>query len=40
MITHRLPLKEIVRGFELVLSGEEAVKVIIKPHAKEGNGAA
>ena len=35
MITHRLPLKDIVRGFELVMSGEEAVKVIIKPHAKE-----
>ena len=37
MITHRLPLKDIVRGFELVMSGEEAVKVIIEPHAKEGN---
>jgi len=37
MITHRLPLEDIVRGFQLVLSGEEAVKVIIKPHAKEGN---
>jgi L-iditol 2-dehydrogenase len=36
MITHRLPLGEIVRGFELVLRGEEAVKVIIKPHAKGG----
>ena len=37
MITHRLPLEDIVRGFELVMSGEEAVKVIIKPHAKKGN---
>jgi L-iditol 2-dehydrogenase len=35
MITHRLPLEDIVRGFELVMSGEEAVKVIIKPHDKE-----
>jgi L-iditol 2-dehydrogenase len=40
MITHRLPLEDIARGFELVLSGEEAVKVIIKPHAKGGNGGA
>jgi len=37
MITHRLPLADIVRGFELVMRGEDAVKVIIKPHAKEGN---
>jgi len=36
MITHRLPLEDIVRGFQLVIDGEEAVKVIIKPHAKEG----
>jgi L-iditol 2-dehydrogenase len=35
MITHRLPLEDIVRGFQLVMSGEEAVKVIIKPHGKE-----
>ncbi len=32
LITHRLPLDEIVRGFELVLSGRDAIKVIIKPH--------
>jgi L-iditol 2-dehydrogenase len=37
MITHRLPLEDIVRGFRLVMSGEEAVKVIIKPHAKGEN---
>lgn len=37
MITHRLPLKDIVRGFELVMRGEEAIKVIIKPHGEEGN---
>jgi L-iditol 2-dehydrogenase len=36
MITHRLPLEEIVIGFRLVVSGEEAVKVIIKPHATKG----
>jgi L-iditol 2-dehydrogenase len=35
MITHRVPLEDIVRGFQLVLGGAEAVKVIIKPHAKE-----
>ncbi len=33
LITHRLPLEEIVRGFRLVMEGEEAIKVIIKPHA-------
>jgi L-iditol 2-dehydrogenase len=38
MITHRLPLEDIVRGFRLVMGGEDAVKVIIKPHAKEGMG--
>lgn len=32
MITHRLALKDIVRGFELVLEGRESIKVIIKPH--------
>ena len=37
MITHRLPLEDIVRGFQLVMGGEEAVKVIIKPHGEEGN---
>jgi L-iditol 2-dehydrogenase len=31
MITHRLPLKDIARGFELVLQGRESLKVIIKP---------
>jgi L-iditol 2-dehydrogenase len=37
MITHRLPLQDIARGFQLVMSGEEAIKVIIKPHGEEGN---
>ncbi len=32
MITHRLGLDEIVRGFELVQEGGDAVKVIIRPH--------
>ena len=32
MITHRLALADIVRGFSLVTSGDEAVKVVIKPH--------
>jgi L-iditol 2-dehydrogenase len=32
LITHRLPLAEIARGFELVLAGDVAIKVIIKPH--------
>jgi len=32
MITHRLPLEEIGRGFELVLKGGEALKVIIRPN--------
>ena len=31
MITHRLPLKEIGRGFELVLQGRQSLKVIIRP---------
>jgi L-iditol 2-dehydrogenase len=31
MISHRLPLDEIERGFRLVLEGKESVKVIIKP---------
>jgi hypothetical protein len=33
MITHRLPLSDIVRGFQLVMNGQEAIKVIIQPHA-------
>ena len=32
MITHRLPLAETQKGFGLVLSGKESVKVIIEPH--------
>lgn len=32
LITHRLPLTEIVKGFQMVANGRESVKVIIKPN--------
>lgn len=32
MITHRLPLKDVTRGFQLVLDGTESIKVIIRPN--------
>jgi L-iditol 2-dehydrogenase len=32
LITHRLPLEETAKGFQLVLEGRESIKVIIKPH--------
>jgi L-iditol 2-dehydrogenase len=32
LITHRLPLTEIVKGFQLVTDGRKSIKVIIKPH--------
>jgi L-iditol 2-dehydrogenase len=32
LVTHRLPLDEVIRGFRLVLDGREAIKVIIEPH--------
>jgi L-iditol 2-dehydrogenase len=31
MITHRLPLSDIAKGFQLVIAGKESIKVIIKP---------
>ena len=31
MITHRLPLTDVVRGFQLVLDGRESIKVILRP---------
>ncbi len=34
LVTHRLPLHEIGRGFRLVLEGKEAIKVIIEPQSK------
>lgn len=32
MISHRLPLKDVTRGFQLVLDGTESIKVIINPN--------
>ena len=32
MITHKLPLQEAGRAFQLVLQGEDSIKVIITPH--------
>jgi L-iditol 2-dehydrogenase len=31
LITHRFPLTDIVKGFQLVTDGRESIKVIIKP---------
>jgi L-iditol 2-dehydrogenase len=36
MITHRLSLAEAGRGFELVASGQDAIKVIIDPSRTNG----
>jgi L-iditol 2-dehydrogenase len=32
LITHKLPLREIVKGFQLVIEGKDSVKVIIEPN--------
>ena len=32
MITHKLPLKDIVKGFQLVIDGKESIKVLIQPN--------
>ena len=32
LVTHRLPLTDIVKGFQLVVEGRESIKVIIKPN--------
>jgi L-iditol 2-dehydrogenase len=32
MVTHRLPLAQTQKGFELVMSGKASLKVIIEPH--------
>ncbi|MFH1239537.1 MAG: zinc-binding dehydrogenase, partial [bacterium] len=34
MITHRLPLEETGKGFQLVAESNESMKVIIEPHKK------
>ena len=34
LITHRLPLTDIVAGFQLVTDGRESIKVIIKPNGQ------
>jgi L-iditol 2-dehydrogenase len=36
MVTHRLPLQDIARGFRMVIDGGEAIKVIIRPHQGTG----
>lgn len=36
LVTHRLPLEETARGFQLVVEGKEAIKVIIKPNELGG----
>ena len=38
MITHRLGLEDIAKGFELVLDGTESIKVIIRPNNPAANG--
>jgi L-iditol 2-dehydrogenase len=32
LITHKLPLTDIVKGFQLVTDGRKSIKVIIKPN--------
>jgi L-iditol 2-dehydrogenase len=32
LVTHRLPLDDIAKGFQLVLDGQESIKVIINPN--------
>ncbi len=32
LVTHRLPLRDIAKGFQMVIDGKEALKVIIRPH--------
>ncbi|RJQ48023.1 MAG: alcohol dehydrogenase [Gaiellales bacterium] len=34
-ITHRLPLEEIARGFDLVVNPRDSIKVIIEPQARQ-----
>ena len=34
MITHKLPLKDILKGYQMVMGGEESIKIIIRPHSQ------
>jgi L-iditol 2-dehydrogenase len=38
LITHQLPLTDIVKGFQLVSDGRESIKVIIKPNEHKVSG--
>jgi L-iditol 2-dehydrogenase len=40
LVTHKLPLSEIGKGFQLVSDGKESLKVIIYPNQKVSNSAA
>jgi L-iditol 2-dehydrogenase len=33
LITHKLPLSEIAKGFQLVIAGKDSIKVIVEPNA-------
>jgi L-iditol 2-dehydrogenase len=35
LITHRFPLTDIVKGFQLVTDGRKSIKVIIKPNEQK-----
>ena len=37
LITHKLPLSDIVKGFQLVVEGKESIKVIIRPHESDNS---
>ena len=37
LITHKLPLNDIVKGFQLVVEGKESIKVIIRPHESDSS---
>lgn len=34
MITHKLPLKDIFKGYQMVVGGKESIKIIIHPHSQ------
>jgi L-iditol 2-dehydrogenase len=37
LVTHRLPLEELAKGFALMMEGKEAVKIIIEPNGPSRN---